>query len=142
MALKIPRGIRNNNPGNIRLGSSNWTGKIPNHQNTDGEFEQFEHMEYGIRAMAKLIKKYMSTQRGDTLRDIINTYAPPSENHTSAYVDIVSKSADIPADIPTHEWFYKDGILVDLLDAMIYQENGERVSRAVIQKGIDLAKIY
>ena len=141
MSNKLPRGLRNNNPGNIRLGSSAWTGKVPNHFNTDGEFEQFDHMEYGVRAMVKLLYKYTQTQRGDTLRDIINTYAPPSENHTYAYVDAVSEKADIPADIPTKEWFFKEGVLLDLVNAMIYQENGKYISKQTIEKGIELSKV-
>ncbi|MCA9329527.1 hypothetical protein KDA11_02695, partial [Candidatus Saccharibacteria bacterium] len=34
-----PRGIRNNNPGNIRISNNQWRGKIPVSQNTDGSFE-------------------------------------------------------------------------------------------------------
>lgn len=42
----LPRGIRNNNPLNIKIGND-WKGEVPN---TDGTFEQFESMEYGLRA--------------------------------------------------------------------------------------------
>ena len=43
----IPRGIRNNNPLNIRIGNQ-WLGERANPN--DPAFEQFVAMEYGIRA--------------------------------------------------------------------------------------------
>ena len=83
--MKQTRGIRNNNPFNIVISNSKWVGKIPIAQNTDGRFEQFSEMEFGVRAGIKLIKIYY--QKGyKTVRQIITRYAPPIENQTEAYI--------------------------------------------------------
>lgn len=88
------RGIRNNNPGNLRLTGIEWKGKIPNSENTDGEFEQFETMELGARAQLVNLRTYM--RRGiDTVREIITRYAPHHENPTESYIDTVSKNLGV-----------------------------------------------
>jgi hypothetical protein len=46
MTRIIPRGIRNNNPLNIRIGNT-WLGERP--EPTDHDFEEFVSMEYGLR---------------------------------------------------------------------------------------------
>lgn len=84
-----PRGIRNNNPGNLIKTSIPWNGKIPNDKNTDGRFEQFEAPEYGVRA---LIKDLMSDfKKGKTtVAALIKEFAPIRENNTKAYIKSVS----------------------------------------------------
>jgi hypothetical protein len=59
-----PRGIRNNNPGNIRLTRIDWEGKLLDSDNTDREFEQFVSPYFGLRAMARNLKSYQ--ERGVT----------------------------------------------------------------------------
>ena len=61
MEKKLPRGIRNNNPLNIRKGN-NWKGEVSS--STDGEFEQFVSMQMGIRAGFKILKNYMTGYGG------------------------------------------------------------------------------
>ena len=55
---KLPRGLRNNNPGNIRLGSNRWVGEIRPSQ--DKEFCQFRSMKHGYRAL--IITKMLLTR--------------------------------------------------------------------------------
>lgn len=90
--VDLPRGIRNNNPGNIEINAGNrWRGKVPIDYNTDGRFEQFESFVYGVRAMIVLIRNYIL--RGDnTIQKILNRYAPSSENNTEAYISAVSSA--------------------------------------------------
>ena len=57
MNLRQPRGIRNNNPGNIRHGA-NWQGLNPNGRNIDSAFCVFESPVFGIRALAKVLINY------------------------------------------------------------------------------------
>lgn len=90
----MPRGIRNNNPGNIRISPNNWLGKVPVNQNTDGAFEQFTARIYGVRAMVKLIQNYIS-QGNNTIQKIISKWAPASENPTQAYISFVSQRTGI-----------------------------------------------
>lgn len=65
------RGIRNNNLGNLKMGSSAWQGMVPQNQNTDGTFEQFTTMAYGTRAMIKLLYNYITRKGNDTIHKII-----------------------------------------------------------------------
>lgn len=85
----LPKGMRNNNPGNIRVSSNPWQGKIPLSQNTDGAFEQFTTYVYGIRAMIKNLLSYYNSGL-NTLQSIIYKWAPPSDNNDTAnYVNFV-----------------------------------------------------
>lgn len=99
---KIPRGIRNNNPLNIRKGC-NWKGERPNQ--TDKQFEQFISLEWGIRAALKLLRNHISGFKGtrpkmNTYRKIITMWAPPSENATEEYINYVCRQCQAqPSDI-------------------------------------------
>lgn len=92
----MTRGIRNNNPGNIRHGSSQWLGMSPTQ--TDTEFVQFDDPVYGIRALAKLLKNYQSRYRLNTVRALISRWAPPNENDTDSYVKHVARVAGVHPD--------------------------------------------
>jgi hypothetical protein len=127
------RGFRNNNPGNIRLGLP-WQGMAPTQ--TDGSFVQFVAPQWGIRAMAKILLHYQS-EGFTTVRQIINHWAPPSENDTDAYVADVSalcqttpdSAIDVRAELP------------HLIPAIIRHENGSQpYSPDVISLGISLAE--
>ena len=56
-----PRGIRNNNPGNIRWGD-NWKGLVPEDKRTDRSFCQFIDVKYGIRAIARILLNYRNRE--------------------------------------------------------------------------------
>ena len=98
-----PRGIRNNNPLNIRRSKDKWQGQVNpsgngnvngNGNNSspkgDAEFVQFYSMEYGWRAAFLLLHTYMSKYKLTTVRKIIYRWAPPNENNTAAYTNHVS----------------------------------------------------
>ncbi|MCV9934393.1 hypothetical protein OIU80_19105 [Flavobacterium sp. LS1R47] len=93
----LTRGIRNNNPGNLRLTNIAWQGKIPNKQNTDKEFEQFTDVKFGIRAMLRDLTNDIDKGK-NTIRKLISEYAPPSENNTQNYIDVVSKAVGLAPD--------------------------------------------
>lgn len=77
------RGIRNMNPGNIRLGES-WLGLRM--KQTDPDFCQFTSMIYGCRALLKLLRTYVEKRGCTTIRKVVERWAPPSENDTLSYV--------------------------------------------------------
>lgn len=81
------RGIRNNNPFNVRKSGYKWLGKI--YPSEDKDFEQFCHMEYGVRCGIKLLKRYVFTYGLHSLDQIINRYAPSSENDVNAYIKYI-----------------------------------------------------
>ena len=91
----MSRGLRNNNPGNIRINSDKFLGEVIPSQ--DKSFKQFQTMAYGYRAM--FIDLSSKLKRGlNTIEKIINVYAPPFENNTKAYINSVSKWSEVPKD--------------------------------------------
>ena len=94
----LPRGLRNNNPGNIRINGDLFQGEV--RPSKDKSFKQFETMAYGYRAMFGILRNYIRNYKLDTIRKMISRWAPPKENHTEAYVKAVSEYAGIPADDP------------------------------------------
>jgi hypothetical protein len=86
------RGIRNNNPGNIKINSANkWTGKVGS--NTDGVFEQFTDMKYGIRASLKLLHTYINSGRS-TLQKIGDSWSDKDPNYVAFLVNSVGIGKD------------------------------------------------
>lgn len=86
----LPRGLRNNNPLNIRISGIAWRGKRPLSQNTDGSFEQFDTMQNGIRAALINLRTYIKKYRVNTPQTIVQRWAPASDgNNTAAYVQRV-----------------------------------------------------
>lgn len=83
------RGIRNNNPFNIKNSANTWLGKIPASQKKDKTFEEFVNIEFGLRAGIKLLRKYIVDYGLVTPYEIINRFAPSSENNTVNYVKYV-----------------------------------------------------
>lgn len=133
-----PRGIRNNNPLNIRKGS-NWQGE--QHPQTDKSFEQFESMQYGVRAGFIILRRYMSgynglTEKFNTIEKIIRRWAPPSENNTKAYIEQVSKLTGIPSTLKIS--FSQRSYMVAIVDAMIRVECGQTVDRMIIESAYDM----
>ena len=125
----IPRGIRNNNPLNIRVGNV-WLGEVPNP--TDNEFEQFVSMFYGLRAGFILLRRYIRRYHLTTVPDIISRWAPGSENNTVKYIDTVCQLSGIAPDAQIK--YEDEETLVNLVDAMILVECGQHVDRATIIK--------
>ncbi|WP_347144169.1 structural protein P5 [Parabacteroides distasonis] len=93
----LPRGLRNNNPGNIRRNSDVFQGEKTS---SDREFKQFKSMAYGYRAIFKILSNYYRNYKLDTIRKIIGRWAPENENNTNAYIKAVSDYAGISADDP------------------------------------------
>jgi len=127
-----PRGIRNNNPGNIRHGEK-WQGMAA--EQKDAAFVTFISPEYGIRAMVKLFASYRDRYGLMSISQIIGRYAPPSENDTAAYIAAVSKEIDTPKDARLGVDDYPGFIA-----AVIRHENGQQpYPLSTITAGIALA---
>jgi hypothetical protein len=113
------RGIRNNNPGNLRHGNA-WKGLAP--KQPDKGFATFIDPLWGLRAMAKVLLVYSTRHGRRTVRAIIERWAPTSENDTDAYVAMVSRAMGVGPDAPLD--LTKDMVLSDLMRAIIQHENG------------------
>jgi hypothetical protein len=92
-----PRGIRNNNPLNIRRSGDKWQGLKA--QQEDREFFQFSEMKWGWRAaFVILCKTYYGKYKLKTIRALITRWAPPKENNTEAYIRRVTDRIGIGPD--------------------------------------------
>ena len=140
------RGIRNNNPLNIRHSADRWEGARI--ELTDKSFVQFQTMAYGYRAAWKVLESYwkhFKRQRQPfTVAHIIARWAPPSENHTDAYVSTVLKLTSLGGKENLPRPFMGIAIdkLVRLFAAMTTMECGvpyEKVDVQAILDGYDLA---
>lgn len=103
----ISRGLRINNPGNIRTSTTPWQGKVT--PSRDAAFETFDTPEHGMRAAAKVLLTYFNKHKLDTVTKIISRWAPPSENDTQAYITAVSERTGMPPDA-----------FIDLTDPMLF----------------------
>lgn len=134
MAGNTPRGIRNNNPLNLEQTPDNWQGETVG---TDTRFMTFVDAKYGIRAGAKLLMNYQRLYSLDTMKKVIDRFAPPFENNTNAYAEHIAASIGI--DVNDKITIGKDNLL-PILKAMITHENGiNPYSDDIILSGIALA---
>lgn len=123
------RGIRNNNPGNIRVSKDQWEGMTGD----DGAFVTFDSPESGVRALGKNLLSY-GRQGYDSIEKIINRWAPPNENDTKTYIDSVVAATGIPA---TQSLDLSDpDTLSSLAQAISFHETGSRYDPEVYQKGV------
>lgn len=121
MTTKLPRGIRNNNPGNIRWGDP-WQGLVPATERTDSEFCQFATPAHGIRAMARVLINYQDKYKIRSIKTVIGRWAPASENNTQAYIEAVSRATGFEDDLILDLHQYRD--LRPLVEAIIRHECG------------------
>jgi hypothetical protein len=125
------RGYRNCNPGNLRHGPK-WKGL--RELQTDKDFAQFVSPEFGIRAIRKTLETYQKKYGLKTPSQLLNRYAPTSENDTAAYVKHVCslmlvKSYD-PIDV------FNKYMCTHLVEAIITHELGVNpYSDIIIERG-------
>lgn len=118
-AAQVPatRGVRNNNPLNIRIGNS-WLGETA--ENTDGVFEQFRAMVYGLRAAFVLVKRYILRYALDTIAKIVGRWAPEAPALLQMYIDYVARSSRISSTAKVR-WDSRD--VLAIVRAMAYFES-------------------
>lgn len=106
-------GLRNNNPGNLRVG--------PNATGYNAGFATFQSPEDGLSAMARQLMLF-GDRGNNTLDGILTKYAPKSENDTTSYINAVSASTgyDAQQSLDLHD----PGTLQTLMSAMIKHEQG------------------
>lgn len=133
------RGVRNNNPGNIRKTNDPWQGLSP--QQLDPAFFQFSEAYWGIRAMARVLINYYDRSQLDTVAKVINRWAPPQDqNNTSAYVSRVCDETQFAPNekLDLHKYEHMKPLVV----AMIKVECSNYVyPDAVVDRGLALAGI-
>lgn len=115
--FKTVRGLRNKNPFNIKKTGIDWQGETAG---TDQTFETFDSYEMGIRAGARILINYQEKHGLSTVAELINRFAPASENNTNAYAEHVADQLNVHPDEPISV----RGRLVELAKAIIKHENG------------------
>ena len=132
--MATPRGIRNNNPLNIRIGNT-WLGEVPNP--TDSEFEEFVSVRYGLRAAFYILRRYIRRYGRNTPVKIIRAWAPAVENNTQRYIEVVCKRSLIA---PDEVIDYADKkTMVRLVKAMAFVECGVQLDDDVVGSSYDIA---
>lgn len=135
MSSELPRGVRNNNPGNIRhVTGTVWAGQTPTQ--ADPDFVTFIAAAYGIRAIAKILHSY-KLEGVDTIEGAVSRWAPASENDTSAYcLDVCQRCETLPSDKVD-----LDAIAPQLIPAIIAHEcSNYAYPEKTILDGIALAR--
>jgi len=125
------RGIRNNNPLNIRLGKTKWKGQVD--IQTDTAFCQFIAPEWGFRAAFCLFRTYATKYRLTCVKDIVTRWAPASENNTQRYIQRVCEWTGYGGNqrLSEADW-------PKLAKAMARQETSHIYDDDVIQRGFEL----
>ena len=148
----MTRGLRNCNPLNIRrVAGQHWKGEIlpqrghlPVSSGANGElatearegaFCRFASVEYGIRAAFCILETYRRKYKAVCIEDIINRWAPPSENDTRKYVETVCRLTGFGGKERLEE-----SQLPALVYAMAFVECGAHISKETILKGYNLFK--
>lgn len=130
----MTRGLKNNNPGNIRISAIKYLGEVP--KSKDMAFKQFESMAYGYRAMFVLLYTYQVKNGLKTIRQMIDRYAPPVENNTAGYIGSVAKWSGVGADSPITAT--NRDVMIPIVAAMSRVENGVSAVMADVERGWEL----
>lgn len=129
-----PRGIRNNNPGNLNYAGQ--TGATME-GGEGGRFAVFESMQHGVAALYKQLQLYF--KRGiNTLSSIVKTYAPASDNNNvDAYISALTKATGKGANEVLDSG--DTATMARLMKGIVDHENGKGyISSSDIMGGIQL----
>jgi hypothetical protein len=128
------RALRNNNPFNLRISGSAWKGKVPRPLNTDGSFEQFYELKWGVRAGLKNMINKVNRSGLTTLSSLIPVLTPPNENNTGKYIQDISQITGIAPSSP----LTMDRSTATSLGHAIARLEGATLPKSAIDQGFDL----
>lgn len=124
------RGLRNNNPLNIRLGANRWPGEVIG---GDPAFRTFDTMHDGIREGARLLLEYATRFATENkvvcVANVIARWAPDTENDTASYAQDVAKRLCVSLTQPID--LRNPIILRQIVLAIAHHENGAAADRAL-----------
>ena len=128
--MPTPRGLRNNNPLNIRHSRDRFQGEVV--PGSDRAFKTFSSMAYGYRAAFVVLGSYLACGR-NTVEKIIRAWAPPTENNTESYIaHVVQRSGVGRNKVLTAE---SGGDYRKIVAAMSHCENGVQANMADVEAG-------
>lgn len=132
--MSTPRGLKNNNPLNIRKNNTKWQGLAK--EQTDKSFFVFTAPEWGYRAALRTLQTYHRTHRLCTIREWIERWAPPCENPTDKYLEFVCDKVGMPGDACPR--ISNKTIMCNIVAAMSHFENGVPAVMEDVYKGWEL----
>lgn len=124
---RMPRGVRNNNPGNIDKGSP-WQGLVNNPK--EERFCTFKDAAFGIRAIVMTLITYYDKRKArdgskiDSIKEVIERWAPENENDTIAYSNQIARVLAISPDSETLN-LHNYNTMRGLLEGIIRHECGD-----------------
>ena len=125
----MSRGIRNNNPGNIKDFGIEWKGLMDHRDKTQEHIKEktfcvFSHPWWGIRAMAKIFTNYQTKHGLWSVRKIVNRWAPPTDdNPTTVYATFVATHMRVDIDAVIN--LAKYDTMSRLCQSIVRFENGQ-----------------
>ena len=130
----MSRGLRNNNPGNIRRSAVRYKGEVRPSQ--DPDFRQFENMAWGYRAIFMVLHTYRVRHHLTTLAQMLSRWAPPSENRTDVYIRTVARQTGLRPDevLDTQD----PQTMIPLAAAISRVENGQAANMEEVMRGWEL----
>lgn len=142
--MSAPRGIRNNNPGNIDYNPRNqWQGQLAPDPKIEARFARFDTPENGIRALGKLLINYRGKDGMpgiggpgiDTIVETVSRWAPSVENNTGAYVRAVARAVGVAPDqvIDIRNPATLRAVVVEIIG---HENGGNPYSATVIDEGV------
>lgn len=137
-----PRGVRNNNPGNVKRGPDQWRGLAPAAEQTDPVFWRFTSPAYGIRVVAYLLKVYQ--RRGQrTPRQLISGpggWAPVGvDGNPDGYAEFVADALGVTVDTPVDLVGNAAQLRRAVVAIIEFENSGYRYPDATVAEGIALA---
>lgn len=136
----VPRGIRNNNPGNLNYARQVGATKEPGEQ---GRFAVFSTMQAGIAALYRQLQRYLG--RGiNTIAAIVQKYAPSADgNNVNAYIQALTRKLGVDANARLDPGNIQQ--MITLMEGIIGHENGAGyltradIAQALPQPGAGMA---
>lgn len=117
---RYPKGIRNNNPGNLRFAGQSGA------MNDGSGFAAFDSPLEGLIALKNQLMRYFTGKtfgrKLQTIRDIISHYAPKNENDTDAYIQAVAAMMHISPDAALN--LQNPQMMQALMNSIVQYENG------------------
>lgn len=141
-AATLARGLRNNNPGNVRLTSpaTDWAGWIGAQAQTDPDYVQMLSMTAGVRMALIVFRNYQRRYGLTSVRAMVSRWAPGVENDTTSYIADVAARVGVDADAPID--LHDRDTAWSFLRAIFRHECGpeaESIPAATIDAGIEAA---
>ena len=129
--INEPRGLRNCNPGNIRITKDKWQGLRD--EQTDKSFFQFIAPKWGYRALIRTLQNYRKRHGCQTIADFIRRWAPEHENNTGGYITRVCQEMQVPSSfIPD---VGDEATMVAMAAAISLVENGRPAILSDVREG-------